>query len=95
MAINQGLGGPKGKSKGVPDGQSVNIPTLPPMSLRITKFSNLSELLDSRCSLKDFQEWTECVVSAAQTQMSKLPRKASQKILWVGSVPQTDTGGLV
>ena len=28
MVINQGLGGPKGKPKGVPDGQLVNIPAL-------------------------------------------------------------------
>jgi len=26
MVINQGLGGPKGKAKAVPDGQPVNIP---------------------------------------------------------------------
>ena len=29
-AIDQGLGGPKGKAKAVPDGQPVNIPALPP-----------------------------------------------------------------
>ena len=28
-AIDQGLGGPKGKAKTVPDGQPVNIPALP------------------------------------------------------------------
>jgi len=27
--IDHGLGGPKGKPKGAPDGQWVNIPTLP------------------------------------------------------------------
>jgi hypothetical protein len=35
MLINQGLGGPKEKPNGVSDGQSVNIPTLSYISLRI------------------------------------------------------------
>ena len=40
MTINQGLGGPKGKPKGVPDGQSVNIPTLPFIFKEVTKSSS-------------------------------------------------------
>ena len=54
MVISQGLGGPKGKPKGVPDGQSVNIPTLPHISLEVTEFSSSGELSDSRFLLEDF-----------------------------------------
>ena len=39
MKINQGLGGPKGKSKGVPDGQPVNIPALLQFFFIVTEFS--------------------------------------------------------
>ena len=34
MAINQGLGGPKAKPKGLADGQPVNIPALPHQFLK-------------------------------------------------------------
>jgi len=52
MTISQGLGGPKGKSKGVPDGQPVNIPAPRHFFKKVTKDSSLSELLDSRLQHK-------------------------------------------
>ena len=46
MVISQGLGGPKGKEKSVPDGQPVNIPALPLDNLKMTQFSNSRGSLD-------------------------------------------------
>ena len=41
MTISQGLGGPKEKSKGVSDGQLVNIPALHIIFSKMTEVSNL------------------------------------------------------
>ncbi len=50
MSISQGLGGPKGKPKGVLDGQLVNIPALGHIVLyQVTEFSNSSRLSDFCC----------------------------------------------
>ncbi len=75
MTISQGLGGPKGKPKGVLDGQPVNIPALPRMSLKLTESSSPDALLDLRYSTKIFQGWIKCFVSTRQIRMSRFPRK--------------------
>jgi hypothetical protein len=46
MTINQGLGGPKAKPKGVADGQPVNIPALSLFFIEVTKSWRLRVLLD-------------------------------------------------
>lgn len=48
MVISQGLGGPKAKPRGAVDGHPVNIPDLPFLAKKVTEFSNLGGLLDSR-----------------------------------------------
>ena len=53
MTISQGLGGPKEKSKGVSDGQLVNIPALRLVFLEMTEVCNLCELLDFRSLLEE------------------------------------------
>ena len=53
MTISQGLGGPKEKSKGVSDGQLVNIPALRLVFPERTEVSNLCELLDFRSLLEE------------------------------------------
>jgi hypothetical protein len=55
MTITQGLGGPKGKPNGVPDGQSVNIPTHSSDKFKATKSSIPGALLDLRLQQKIFQ----------------------------------------
>ena len=52
MAIIQGLGGPKGKPRGVPDGQPVNIPALVYYFLTVTDASSMGALLDLRLCLE-------------------------------------------
>ena len=46
MKINQGLGGPKARPKGVADGQPVNIPALPLCFIEATESWRLRVLLD-------------------------------------------------
>lgn len=49
MVISHGLGGPKAQPRGAADGHLVNIPVLPFLAEKVTKFSTLGGLLDSRC----------------------------------------------
>ena len=46
MSINQGLGGPKRKPKGLLDGQPVNIPALLYLFIKATENWRLRVLLD-------------------------------------------------
>ena len=75
MIINQGLGGPKEKPKGVSDGQPVNIPAHSLNNLKMTESSTLSVLLDLRLFYEVFQVGQKFLSSEGEIQKSTLPRK--------------------
>ena len=75
MAISQGLGGPKGKPKGLTNGQSINISTPPLENSRKTKSSTLGGLLDFHLQHKIFQVLQKFSSSEGEIQKSTLPRK--------------------
>ena len=62
MVINQGLGGPKGKPRGVLDGQWVNIPTLEYIFNKLRNVVILADKWISRSWSKPQGEDTENVV---------------------------------
>ena len=75
MVINQGLGGPKGKPRGVLDGQWVNIPTLEYIFNKLRNVVILADNWISRSWSKEQSEDTENSEFIPEIRVSALARK--------------------
>ena len=105
LAINLGLGGPKAMAKAAADGQTVNIPSLPCVSMERRRVVGVVDNWFSHPWPKEVRlaNPADSVQSELQAQRlgreftlsstpSTLPRKTS-KIIYMETVPETDTGG--